>query len=59
LDAAPPARSNWEAFSRTTRRGILAWIVQARRPETRAGRVAETARLAAVNEKANQPNRKD
>ena len=49
-----PARANWEAFSRSARRGILEWIVQARRPETRARRVEETARMAARNEKANQ-----
>lgn len=52
--AVPPARANWDAFSRSARRGILEWIVQAKRPETRARRVAETATLAARNEKANQ-----
>ena len=52
--ANPPARSNWDAFSRSARRGILEWIVQAKRPATRAQRVDETARLAAHNEKANQ-----
>ncbi len=54
LAATPPARANWDAFSRSARRGILEWIVQARRPETRARRVEETATLAARNEKANQ-----
>jgi len=54
LAAEPPARANWDAFSRSGRRGILEWIVQAKRPETRARRVEETARLAALNEKANQ-----
>ncbi len=43
LDAAPPARAHLEAFPRSVRRSILEWIVQARRPETRARRVAETA----------------
>jgi uncharacterized protein YdeI (YjbR/CyaY-like superfamily) len=50
----PPARGNWDAFSRSVRRGILEWIVQARRPETRAKRIEETATMAARNEKANQ-----
>ncbi len=54
LDAHPPARAHWEAFPRSARRGILEWIVQARRPETRARRVAETAEKASRNERANQ-----
>ena len=59
FDAAPPARANWNAFSRSVRKGILTWIVQAKRPETRAKRVGETARRAAVDEKAYPPARKD
>ena len=58
FERLPPARSNWDAFSRSSRRAILVWIVQAQRPETRAARVAETARRAAVNEKANEPRPK-
>jgi len=54
LAANPPARVYWDAFSRSGRRGILEWIIQAKRPETRARRVQETAALAARNEKANQ-----
>ncbi|MFB2584837.1 YdeI/OmpD-associated family protein [Herbiconiux liukaitaii] len=54
FDAFPHARSNWEAFPRSARRGILEWIVQAKRPETRERRVQETARLAEVNERAAQ-----
>jgi uncharacterized protein YdeI (YjbR/CyaY-like superfamily) len=54
LDAQPPAWEHWRAFPRSARRSILEWIVQARTPPTRAKRVAETARLAAVNERANQ-----
>jgi uncharacterized protein YdeI (YjbR/CyaY-like superfamily) len=52
--ANPPAQAKWDAFSRSARRGILEWIVQAKRPETRARRIEETATLAARNEKANQ-----
>jgi len=55
MDDIPPARANWDAFSPSARRQILGWIVQAKRPETRAARVAETATRAARNEKANQP----
>ena len=54
FDAAPPAREHWEAFPRSVKRGILEWIVQARRPETRAKRVTETADRASRNERANQ-----
>ena len=54
LDAVPPARAHFEAFPRSVRRSILEWIVQARRPETRARRVAETAERASRNERANQ-----
>jgi uncharacterized protein YdeI (YjbR/CyaY-like superfamily) len=54
LAARPGARQLWDGFSRSARRGILEWIVQAKRPETRARRVEETATLAARGEKANQ-----
>jgi uncharacterized protein YdeI (YjbR/CyaY-like superfamily) len=54
LDTAPPAREHWDAFPRSVKRAILEWIVHARRPETRARRVTETAEKAARNERANQ-----
>ena len=54
LDAVPPARAHFDAFPRSVKRSILEWIVQARRPETRARRVAETAERASRNERANQ-----
>lgn len=54
LEANPPARQHWDAFPRSVKRGILEWIANARRPETRAKRVAETAELAAQNKRANQ-----
>jgi len=47
-------REQWDAFPPSARRGILEWVVQARRPQTRAKRVAETAALAARGERANQ-----
>ncbi len=51
--AAPPAGANWDAFPRSAKRAMLLWIVQARRPATRAARVAEVAGRAAVGERAN------
>ena len=58
LDAAPSAAANWEAFPPSARRGILEWIRQAKRPKTRAARIAEAATLAARNERALQPRPK-
>ena len=52
--AHPPAQQHWDAFPRSVRRAILEWIVQAKRAETRANRVAEAAVKAQVNERANQ-----
>ena len=54
LDAYPAAAGHWEAFPRSAKRGILEWITQAKRPETRAKRVEESARLAGQNQRANQ-----
>ena len=50
----PDAAKNFEAFPKSPKRGILEWIKQAKKPETRARRIAETARLAQDNERANQ-----
>jgi uncharacterized protein YdeI (YjbR/CyaY-like superfamily) len=54
LTAYSEAKQNFEAFPRSAKRGILEWIVSAKKPETRAKRVAETAQLAAQNLRANQ-----
>jgi uncharacterized protein YdeI (YjbR/CyaY-like superfamily) len=48
------AAANWEAFPRSVKRGILEWILHAKRAETREKRVEETARLAGENKRANQ-----
>jgi uncharacterized protein YdeI (YjbR/CyaY-like superfamily) len=56
LAAAPPARTNWDAFSASARRAMLEWVVQARRPETRAKRIAQIADKAARNERAYPPS---
>ena len=50
--------SNFDAFPRSTKRAILEWIGNARIETTRAKRVAETARLAAENIRANQWTKK-
>jgi uncharacterized protein YdeI (YjbR/CyaY-like superfamily) len=48
------AKQHFEAFPRSVKRGILEWIAAAKKPETRAKRIAETAQLAAQNLRANQ-----
>jgi uncharacterized protein YdeI (YjbR/CyaY-like superfamily) len=55
FDNYPDARAYWDAFPRSARHAILGWIALAKRPETRARRIAETARLAQENVRANQP----
>jgi uncharacterized protein YdeI (YjbR/CyaY-like superfamily) len=50
--AHPPAQEHWDAFPRSARRAILAWIAVAKRAETRAKRIAEAAEKAQVNERA-------
>jgi uncharacterized protein YdeI (YjbR/CyaY-like superfamily) len=54
LKKLPPAAKHFDAFPRSAKRGILEWIEQAKRAETRARRVEETATLARQNERANQ-----
>ena len=54
FDLFPGARAQWDAFPPSARRAILGWIVQAKRPETRARRIEETARLAQVGKRANE-----
>lgn len=52
LRAVAGARAHFDAFPPSARRGILEWIAQARTPETRTRRIAETARLAGINQRA-------
>lgn len=44
----------FEAFPPGVKKGIYQWIISAKRPETRLGRVRETVDLAARNLRANQ-----
>jgi len=55
LATSPPAAENWEAFSKSARRAMLEWVVQAKRPETRADRIARIADAASRNERAYPP----
>jgi uncharacterized protein YdeI (YjbR/CyaY-like superfamily) len=52
LDARPPAAANFAAFPPSARKMLLGWIATARRPETRAARIAEIAEAAARDERA-------
>ena len=55
FDAAPPgAWTNFDAFPRSVKRGILEWIFVAKRPATRAKRIRTTVEMAARNKRANQ-----
>lgn len=45
---------NFAAFPGSVRRGVLGWIGLAKRPETRAKRIEETATRAARNERPGQ-----
>lgn len=49
LRAAPGARAHWDAFPPSARKQILGWIASAKRPETRARRIAEATERAAEN----------
>ncbi len=53
LESIPPARASFDAFPRSSKRLILEWIGAAKRPATRAARIARTARLAAIGQRAN------
>jgi len=58
FDKDPTALKNFEAFPKSSKRWIFQWIASAKRPETRAERVTQTAELAAVNLKAHHPEAK-
>jgi uncharacterized protein YdeI (YjbR/CyaY-like superfamily) len=55
LQGWPPGREYWDAFPPSARRAMLQWVVEARRPETRAGRITRIAEMAARNERAYPP----
>jgi uncharacterized protein YdeI (YjbR/CyaY-like superfamily) len=47
--ARPGAAANFDAYPRSMKRGVLEWIRQAKRSETRARRIAAAAQMAAEN----------
>lgn len=53
LDAVPAASAFFSAFAPSYQKGILWWVVSAKRPETRQARIEKTVLMAAVNKKAN------
>jgi uncharacterized protein YdeI (YjbR/CyaY-like superfamily) len=54
FDRHDGSRAEWDGFPPGVRKQILGWIYAAKRDETRARRVEETASLAARGERANQ-----
>lgn len=52
LRASPQAKRHFEAFPPGVRKNILTWIGMAKRPQTRAARIARTVELAARNVRA-------
>lgn len=54
LKQYPNALNNFKAFPHSVKRGILEWIFNAKRIETRTKRIFETAQKASKNERANQ-----
>jgi uncharacterized protein YdeI (YjbR/CyaY-like superfamily) len=53
LSRYPSATRHFNAFPRSSKRLILEWITGAKRPETRAKRIEETARMAEDDLRAN------
>ena len=51
LDARPGAREQWDAFPPSARKLALAWIVLAKRDETRAARVVDVAESSTRGER--------
>lgn len=54
FDSYPGSSDYFTAFPASTRKQLLYWIDSAKRPQTRATRVDEVARLAQQNIRANQ-----
>ncbi len=57
LASYPDAARHFNAFPPSARKVILQWVTLAKRPETRAARIAEAARLANENVRAYPPPR--
>jgi uncharacterized protein YdeI (YjbR/CyaY-like superfamily) len=59
LQSVPQARSYFNRFPDSSKRGILEWIKSAKTAGTRQKRIAETAKKAGQNLKANFPPGRD
>ena len=59
LSENSPAGSYFEGFPDSSKKNILWWIKSARRPETRATRIAKTVGMAQENRMANHPAGRD
>jgi uncharacterized protein YdeI (YjbR/CyaY-like superfamily) len=46
LSAQPEARAHYESFGRGAKKQILWWVISAKKPETRAARIAEVVAKA-------------
>jgi uncharacterized protein YdeI (YjbR/CyaY-like superfamily) len=53
LAANPAARATFDSFSPSARRDYVEWVVDAKRPETRAGRVTRAVEWMAEGKKRN------
>lgn len=54
LRQLPPAEQRFEAFAPSYRRNVLRWLASARKPETRAARIAKLTTMSAENRKLPQ-----
>lgn len=55
FDANRKAFENFVRFAPSSKRLILEWILNAKRPETREKRITQSVEMAARNERANHP----
>ena len=55
FDENKAAFENFAKFAPSSKRLILEWILNAKRPETREKRIAQSVEMAARNERANHP----
>lgn len=53
LEKNQVALAYWEAFPRSVKRGILEWIFNAKKPETKRERITKTVAMASINKRAN------
>jgi uncharacterized protein YdeI (YjbR/CyaY-like superfamily) len=53
LDATPRAAATFDTFAPSCRREYVEWVVEAKRPETRAKRIAQTVEWVAEGKKRN------